>query len=102
MQFAHLQDRPARGRAGIVLLMVVVLGVMVYFFGMYPQDRQTKRIQKQSPDEYPWVKEWRIKRLGLRAPRGHKERELSDEQIGPRQELSTEFFLGYTWIVAIP
>ena len=84
MQFAHLQRQPQANRPGLVLLMmlllVIVLGVIVYFFGIYPEDRKTRRIQEQSPDQYPWVEEWRIKHLELRKPRDHEERELSDEQ----------------------
>jgi len=84
MQAAHLQDQEQRKRSGIVLLMmlllVIVLGVMVYFFKMYPQDRETKRIQEQSPDKYPWVEEWRIEHLGRHKPRGHVQQALSDEQ----------------------
>ena len=64
----------------MMLLLVIVLGVLVYFFGIYPEDRETRRIKKQSPDKYPWVEEWRIEHLGLRKPRDHEERELSDEQ----------------------
>lgn len=84
MQFAHLRRRPQANRRGLVLLMmlllVIVLGVIVYFFGIYPEDRKTRRLQEQSPDQYPWVEEWRIKHLELRKPRDHEERELSDEQ----------------------
>lgn len=83
MQSAHLPPLPQMNRSGLVLLMllllVIVLGVLVYFFRIYPEDGELKGIQEKSPEKYPWVEEWRIKHLGLRKPRGHEERGLTDE-----------------------
>ena len=90
-QSIHLQHKPQTNYPGFVLLMmpllVIVLGVLVYFFGIYPEDRETKRIQKQSPDKYPWVEEWRIEHPGLRKPRDHEERELCDAGGGKIKNL---------------
>ena len=84
MQSAHLQRCPQRNRPGLVLLMmlllVIVLGVLVYFFGIYPEDKETMRIQEQSPEKYPWVEEWRIEHPGRRKPRQHVQEGLSEEQ----------------------
>ncbi len=68
------------GMGLLLLLLAVAIGVLIYFFGVYPEKRASSRLQEQSPDQYPWVEEWRIKRLGLRPPAEHQEKELSEEQ----------------------
>jgi hypothetical protein len=55
----QLPNRPAF--ALLMLLIVVVIGMLIYYFALSPVDRKTAREQKKSPDEYPWVEEWRIK-----------------------------------------
>jgi hypothetical protein len=44
-----------------MLLIVVAIGMLIYYFALSPVDRKTGREQKKSPDKYPWVEEWRIK-----------------------------------------
>ncbi len=52
-------NRP--GFALLMLLIVVAIGMLIYYFALSPVDRKTAREQKKSPDKYPWVEEWRIK-----------------------------------------
>ncbi len=49
------------GFALLMLLIVVAIGMLIYYFALSPVDRKTAREQKKSPDTYPWVEEWRIK-----------------------------------------
>ena len=55
----QVPNRPAF--ALLMLLIVVAIGMLIYYFALSPVDRKTAREQKKSPDEYPWVEEWRIK-----------------------------------------
>lgn len=86
MQSAHLQGRLQTNRRGIVLLvillLIVIFGVLIYFFGVRisPMDSETARQQQESPDEYPWVEEWRIKGSRMRKGRNVAEQVVSAEQ----------------------
>jgi len=72
MQSANLQGRGQRNRASyallLMLLLVVVIGMVIYYFALSPQiDRETSRMQKQLPDKYPWVEEFRLRKDGEEA-----------------------------------
>lgn len=72
MQSAYLQRRGQRDRAGyallLMLLLVVVIGMVIYYFALSPpMDRETSRMQKQFPDKYPWVEEFRLRKRGEEA-----------------------------------
>ena len=71
-------NRPAF--ALLMLLIVVAIGMLIYYFALYPVDRKAAREQKQSPDKYPWVEEWRIKGSRMRKPRNAAEQAPSEEQ----------------------
>lgn len=43
-----------------MLLIVVAIGMMIYYFQLNPIDFKIKRLQKQDPDTYPWVQDWRL------------------------------------------
>lgn len=87
MQAAHLQCRLQANRSGavalLILLVTIILGVLVYFFGVRisPIDSETARKQKESPEQYPWVEEWRIKGSRMRRPRNAVEQAPSEEQL---------------------
>ena len=72
MQSANLQRRGQRNRPGyallLMLLLAVVIGMVIYYFALSPSiDRETARKQKQSPDKYPWVEEFRLRKRGEEA-----------------------------------
>jgi hypothetical protein len=51
-----------------MLLLVVVIGMVIYYFALSPPiDRKTSRMQKQFPDKYPWVEEFRLRKRGEEA-----------------------------------
>jgi len=51
-----------------MLLLVVVIGMVIYYFALSPPiDRETSRMQKQFPDKYPWVEEFRLRKRGEEA-----------------------------------
>jgi hypothetical protein len=72
MQFIDLQGRGQRNRPAyallLSLLLAVVIGIVIYYFALStPMDRETARKQKQSPDKYPWVEEFRLRKHGKEA-----------------------------------
>jgi len=60
-QNSSIQLANRRGFALLMLLIVLVIGILIYYFALSPVDRKTAREQRKSPDKYPWVEEWRIK-----------------------------------------
>jgi len=78
--------RPANRRGAILLLMLlvcVVVGVVYVSFrvGQPSVDRKTRQMQKQSPQDYPWVEQWRIKGLNKSRPWGAGKEPVSGGQV---------------------
>jgi hypothetical protein len=61
-------DGKHRGYALLMLLIVIALGMLIYYFALYPSiDRKPTAEQMKSPDEYPWVEEFRLRKRGQKA-----------------------------------
>lgn len=70
MWYRILHHRAGKNRPAFALLMlliVVAIGMLIYYFQLNPIDFQTKRLQKQDPDKYPWVEDWRLVGPGRQA-----------------------------------
>jgi hypothetical protein len=67
-QLRKAAGRNARGYALLMLLIVIALGMLIYYFALYPSiDRKPTAEQMKSPDEYPWVEEFRLRKRGQKA-----------------------------------
>ena len=59
-QSVHHRSYRRSGFTLISLLIVMVIAVSIFYFGFYRQSSELTKKQKESPDIYPWVEEWRI------------------------------------------
>jgi len=72
MKAALLQALSKKNRHGygllLMLLIVIAIGMLIYYYTLGPPiDKKTTREQQQSPDKYPWVQEFRLRKKGQQA-----------------------------------
>ena len=66
----RLNHLASGGYAILGLLIVIALGMLIYYFAIWRIESAALKKQEQSPDDYPWVEDWRIRDSAGPAPRG--------------------------------
>lgn len=71
-------NRPAYALLGT--LIAIAVGMLIYYFTFYRMDSETYHQQLSSPEDYPWVDEWRIRGSDMPRPQGQDQASLAPEQ----------------------